>query len=389
MAVAAALSEHPTPAEAVGEVVGAILDAVGPEPDLAVLFVSRGLAGALDDVAGAVRTLLRPGTLVGAAASRVIGGGRETDGGPAVSLWAARTGPVLPVRITAEPAPGGVRILGVPRAAGEGPRTLVLMADPFTLPLDALLGTMATDIPDLTVVGGMASAAHGPGGNRLVLDDAVHRDGAVGVLLPPGATAHPVLAQGSRPVGDPMVVTASDGPVLLELAGQPALDRLLAAPATLAPEEQAAFEAGPQLGVVVDEAQETFGTGDFLVRDIVGADPDRRGVAVAAAQVPVGHTVQFHVRDPDAASRELARRMASLPPGDAAPGRRGALVFTCTGRGPAFFGDHPHDARTVDEVVGPAVAGMACAGEVGPIAGVNRVQSYTASVLVLDVEDRS
>ncbi len=386
-AVAAALSEHPTPAEAVGEVVGAILDAVGPEPDLAALFVSRSLVGAVDDIAGAVQALLRPGALIGAAASRVIGGGREAEGGPAVALWAARTGPVLPVRITAEAVDGGVRVLGVPRAAGQdGPRTLVLLADPFTLPLDALLATMATDIPELTVVGGMASAAQGPGGNRLVLGGEVHRDGAVGVLLPPGTATHPVVAQGSRPVGDPMIVTASDGAVLLGLAGQPALDRLLATAATLGPDDRAALEARPQVGVVVDETRATFTTGDFLVRDVVGADPERRGVAIAAAQVPVGHTVQFHVRDPAAAHRELHRLLGSLPAADPAPGQRGALVFTCAGRGPAFFGDHPHDAGTVADVVGPAVAGMACAGEVGPTGAGARVQAHTASVLVLDAE---
>jgi small ligand-binding sensory domain FIST len=382
-AFAAALSEHPSPPEAVGEVVGAVLDRVGPEPDLAVLFVSPALAGAAEDVAAAVRALLGPGCLVGAAASTVVGGPHEVEEGPAVALWAGRTGPVLPVRITAVPADGGIRILGVPQAAGEGgPRTLLLLSDPFSLPLDALLATMADDLPDLTVVGGMASSARGPGGNRLVLDDAVHRDGAVGVLLPPGAEVVPVVSQGCRPVGDPMIVTEVDGPVLLGLAGQPALDQLLTSAASLGEGDRSIFELGPQVGVVVDEAKATFRTGDFLIRNVTGVDPDRRGVAIGA-QVEVGTTVQFHVRDAGSADEELRALMAGVPP--ARPtADRGALLFTCNGRGSAFFGQPDHDAEIVSDLVGPALAGMACAGEIGPIGGRNRLHGYTASVVILD-----
>ncbi|HEU5150471.1 MAG TPA: FIST N-terminal domain-containing protein [Iamia sp.] len=382
-AFAAALSEHPSPPEAVGEVVGAVLDRVGPEPDLAVLFLSPALAGAAEDIAATVRALLRPGCLVGAAASTVVGGAHEVEAGPAIALWAGRTGPVVPVRITAHPTEGGIRIAGIPRAAGEGgARTMVLLSDPFSLPLDALLATMADDLPELTVVGGLASSARGPGGNRLVLDDAVHRDGAVGVLLPAGAEVLPVVSQGCRPVGDPMIVTEVDGPVLLGLAGQPALDRLLASAASLGEGDRSIFELGPQVGVVVDEAKATFRTGDFLIRNVTGVDPDRRGVAIGA-QVEVGTTVQFHVRDAASADEELRTLMAEVPP--PRPGAdRGALLFTCNGRGSAFFGEPDHDAEIVGDIVGPALAGMACAGEIGPIGGRNRLHGYTASVVILD-----
>jgi small ligand-binding sensory domain FIST len=386
MAFAAALSEHPSPPEAVGEVVGAVLDRIGPAPDLAVLFLSPALAGAADDIAATVQATLQPGCLVGAAASTVVGGEHEAEHGPAIALWAGRTGPVLPVRITAEPADGGVRVLGVPQAAGEGgPRTMILLADPFSLPLDALLATMADDLPDLTVTGGLASAAQGPGGNRLILDGAVHRDGAVGVLLPPGTDVVPVVSQGCRPVGEPMIVTEVEGSLLLGLAGQPALDQLLASAASLGDGDRSIFEVGPQIGVVVDERLATFRTGDFLIRNVTGVDPDRRAVAVDA-QVEVGTTVQFHVRDADSADDELRDLMAAVRPprGD---GDRGALLFTGNGRGSAFFGQPDHDAEVVSAVVGPALAGMACAGEIGPIGGRNRLHGYTASVVILDADD--
>lgn len=385
MSFAAALSEHPSPPEAIGEVVGAVLDRLGPEPDLAVLFVSPALAGIASDLAATVRATLGPRTLIGATASTVIGGPREVEQGPAVSLWAGRTGPVLPVRLAARPVDGGLSIAGVPAGVGaEGDRTLLLLADPFSLPLEGLLKAMADDAPDLTVVGGLASAARGPGGNRLLLDGEVHRDGAVGVLLPCGVEITPLVSQGCRPVGDPMIVTEVDGPLVLALAGQPALDRLLALRDAIGDEDRSLFEMGPQVGVVVDEGLATFGTGDFLIRTVVGVDPDRGGVVIGD-RVEVGTTIQFHVRDAASADDELRRLLADVDVDidEAAAGReRGALVFTCNGRGYPFFGVPDHDAELVSELVGPAVAGMACAGEIGPIGARSHLHGFTASILL-------
>ena len=76
-------------------------------------------------------------------------------------------------------------------------------------------GSLAEARPDIVVVGGLASAASQPGGNALVLDGEVHRDGAVGVVLPP---TQAVVSQGCRPVGEPMVVTRADRGFLIELA---------------------------------------------------------------------------------------------------------------------------------------------------------------------------
>lgn len=376
-AVAAALSEHPEPAEAIGEVIGEVLERVGPAPDLAALFVSPGLAGALEDLAGAVRAVLQPGHLIGAAAAGVIGGAHHADhGGPAVSLWAARTGPVIPVRLRGEPVDGGVRVAGLPVAAGEGSRTLVLIADPFSLPLDGLLEGIGEQVAHLTVVGGLASAGQGPGGNRLVLDGEVHREGAVGVLLPIEAPATTVVSQGCRPIGAPMIVTASDGNVIEELAGRSALDQLQLVAEDAGPEERALLAQGLQIGLVVDESRPTFGAGDFLVRNVLGADRAHGALAVGA-DVPVGTTVQFQVRDAASAEADLIRALGAAGPAD------GALVFTCTGRGRHLFGDPDGDATTVAEAVGPAVAGMACAGELGPVGPRTHLHIMTATVLLV------
>ena len=105
MPFAAALSEHPLTTHAVGEVVGTVLERLGPDPDLAVVFVTGPHAGALEDVVAAVRVLLGAGVTLAAAAGSVLGGRRQVERRAAVGLWAARFVPAG-VRKGYYPAPG-------------------------------------------------------------------------------------------------------------------------------------------------------------------------------------------------------------------------------------------------------------------------------------------
>ena len=384
MPFAAALSQHPLPTHAVGEVVGEVLDRLGDRPDAAVLFVTGPFAGAMEDIAGVVRETLRPGALVGATASSLIGGAQEVEHAAAVSLLAMRFGPhrrhareplAQAVRFDVEREDDGWRLTGTIDVAVPG-APLVLLADPFTFPTDGFLQDVSRRAPDLVVVGGLASAASGPGGNRLVADRAVTDRGAVGLLLPPGIDVEAVVSQGCRPVGEPLVVTRASDDLIIEIAGQSALDRLMEQADAATPEDRSLMARGLHIGLVVDESKESFGRGDFLVRSVLGADHERGAVAIGA-EVEVGSTVQFQVRDAGTADEDLRHLLAGAE-GEA------ALVFTCTGRGRALFGEPHHDAALVnDHLDGGATAGMFCAGEVGPVGGLPHVHSMTASVLLL------
>jgi small ligand-binding sensory domain FIST len=377
---AAASSEHPLPTHAVGEAAGAVLEAVGPGADLAVLFVTAPLAGALDDLAGAVRALLRPGHLLGATAAAVVAGERGVEDRAALALWAGHlAGGVAPVRLRVEDGDGGRRLTGLTDEASTA-RSLLLLADPFSFPVGAALGGLATRVPDLTVIGGLASAGHRPGTNRLVLDGDIADDGAVGVLLDADVAPTTVVSQGCRPIGQPFIVTRSDGNVLLELAGRPALERLLEVVEALDPAERALAGEGLHCGIVADEHLLDFGRGDFLVRTVMGADRERGAVAVGEV-VPVGATVQFQLRDPATAGDDL-RALVGADLARSGPAG-GVLLFTCSGRGSAMFGDPHHDAAAVRSATGAVpLAGMFCAGELGPVGRRNALHGFTASLAV-------
>lgn len=381
MPFVAASSEHPLATHAVGEVVGTVLERLGPEPDLVVVFVTGPFAGAMSDVASTIRELLRPRHMVGATAVSVLAGPHEIEERAAVSVFAASWGRrrrrgTRTVRFGAERDDGGWRLTGsdaVVRSDG----TLLLLADPASFPVEGFVEELGRRAPDLTVVGGLASVPPTVGANALVADGHVFDSGAVGVLLPSGVPVRAFVSQGCRPVGQPLVVTAATGNLVEEIAGRPALDRLMETVEAADPDVRRSMGAGLQLGLVVDESSDEPGPGDVLVRPVLGAERSRRAVAVTT-EVEVGTTVQFQVRDAASADDDLWDTLA----GEHADG---ALVFTCNARGTQLFDAPDHDASVVDaHVTHGATAGMFCAGEIGPVAGRTFVHGHSTAVLLFD-----
>jgi small ligand-binding sensory domain FIST len=208
---ASALSRHPVASHAIGECAGTVLEALDAEdPDLLVCFASPHFVGAFDDMTAALRDLLDPMVMLGMTAVSVIGDAHEIEDEPAFSLLAARLpdARLTPASLTVEATPDGDAVVGWPELDGD-PGALVLLADPFSFPLDGFLHRLQDDLPDLSVIGGVASAGGHLGGNRLVLDDHVTDRGAVGVFVD-GVEVRTVVSQGCRPIGQPYTGTSAD-----------------------------------------------------------------------------------------------------------------------------------------------------------------------------------
>jgi small ligand-binding sensory domain FIST len=304
----------------------------------------------------------------------VIGGPREVEEQGALAMWAAaRTGPVRTVSIDAVEGFDGWSFPGMHPPVVEAARTLVLLAEPTTFPVDPFLAFTASRYPELRVVGGVASAGFGPGGNRLVVDAHVRDRGAVGVLLSADQAVTTIVSQGCRPIGEPYTVTRAERNVIYEIGGRPALDRLQGLLGTLDEHELDMAREGLHLGRVIDERRAEFTRGDFLVRNVLGGDRDVGAIAIGD-EVQVGDTVQFQVRDADSADEDLRLLLDGHLAG-------GALVFTCNGRGRRLFGRADHDAEVVVRSIdSSSVAGMFCAGEIGPVGHRSFLHGFTASV---------
>jgi small ligand-binding sensory domain FIST len=368
------------PGEAATRAVAQATEVLGDaSPSLAVLFASAHFLGVAEALVAAISNALGKLPLIGCVGEAVAGGAREIESQPAVSLWlGSDLGPVETFAMEYLRTPSGGAYGGYlfPR---EPNGVHLLICDPFTFPADGLLTHLNERVPGAVIMGGMASAALRPGQSRLFLDDRVLSAGAVGVHLP-NAEVHPLVAQGCRPIGDAYIITRADGSLIHELGGRPPLVRLREMAAALPSRDQELLAQGLQLGVVIDEYRAEPGQGDFLIRGVVGADPDSGAIAVGD-QIQVGQTVQFHVRDAQSADEDLRRALGREF--KALGGRRpaGALLFTCNGRGSRLFTEPDHDAGLIAATLGDIpVAGFFCAGELGPVGGQNFLHTFTASI---------
>ena len=182
------------------------------------------------------------------------------------------------------------------------------------------------------------------------------------------------MSQGCRPIGQPFIVTRAERHVLYELGGRPALERLVEMVEELTPDDRALAARGLHCGVVIDERKLEFGRGDFLVRNVLGADREAGAVAVGD-EVPVGSTVQFQVRDAASADEDLRHLLGRRA------GRRRPGVHLQRARHPPVRDARPRrrDREHAARHARPS-PGMFCAGELGPVGGRNHLHGFTASI---------
>lgn len=417
--MACGLSARAQPVQAASEIAQQVQTSLGGQSvDLAFMFFSRHHADAARALGYSIRRRLEPRWLVGVSVESVIAGGIEQEGSPGVSVLAASL-PGVDIRpfqisdllehthetdagtlaeLSGMTAPAGSDAGGMPY------RGTILLADPFSLATNTLFPAMSRARPRddesegavrPPILGGMASAADASGENVFLLNDQVIRDGGVGVSLAGGVRIDPLVSQGCRAIGTPLVITAGKGQIITSLSGRPALKALQEAIESLKPHERKLCERGILIGRVINEYKQRFGRDDFLIRGVLGVDQKSDSLVIADL-IRVGQTIQFHVHDDMTASEDLemlldAQRLHEPP--------AGALLFTCNARGRKLFHSPNHDASRIaaafadplpaeqqakpgEAIVrtGPYVplAGFFAAGEIGPVGDSTFVHGRTA-----------
>jgi small ligand-binding sensory domain FIST len=381
MRCAAALSTMHNSEAALREVVDRLAEGFGGDSaDLAVVFASMHHARILGKV-GAELTARGLGRhVLGCTGETIIGEGSEVEGEPALSVWAIQLpgAELKPIRIDHED--DGFDAL---QGFAAGPDSILLLGDPFSFTPDPWLQKLSALAPGLRVMGGMASGSHSPDENRMLLDGQVFEDGAVAIALGGKVTIRTLVSQGCRPIGRPMIVTKVDRNLIRELGRRPSLEVLRELFDELPEDDQELVQSGLHIGRVINEYQDEFRRGDFLIRNVMGAD-DTGGIAITDI-VRVGQTVQFHVRDAQTADEDL-RSMVETQRLDHPKAKvLGALLFSCNGRGTHLFPETDHDVGVLRARFGPIpIAGFFAMGEIGPIGGLNFVHGYTASVVIFE-----
>ena len=388
MPFAAALSNRPSLKSAIEETSRAIAATLqGQSPDLTCVFVSHHHAARFEEVADHLQSALKTRILIGCTGDSIVGGHTECEDEPALSVWCA----VLPgaslttFQLTFEQTPDGMLCSGLPDDLGEHlneTRVVLFLGDPFSSLPQSVVDLLGDELPGVPVVGGMASGG-GPGENRLFLYDQMLDSGAIGVVVRGGPRVRTIVSQGCRPIGTPFVVTRADRNIIYELGGIPPLERLQKLYPELPARDQQLVESGVHLGVVMNEYQESFHRGDFLIVNVHGADRTT-GALATGGLMRVGQTVQFHIRDADTADEDL-RHLLERDPSPAGAAHRAALLFSCNGRGTNMFSSPNHDALAIQQILGPLpLAGFFAQGELGPVGNKNYIHGFTASIALFE-----
>ncbi len=360
----------------------------GARVDLACVFVSHHYGAALEALGPRLAKALGAGTLIGTSGETIIGGAREIEEGPALSIWAGRLPgtAVRPFSARLEmDTEGNGQFNGAPDVRDSSRASVLMFADPYSFAADEYLASLDQRFPGVQIVGGMSSGGLGPGQNLLITEHGLVASGAVGVVLEGDVEVRSVVSQGCRPVGKPWVVTGCEQNVLRTLASRPATEVLFETLEGLSKSDRALFQRQPFMGLAIDAAKSTFERGDFLVRGIVGIEPKNKSFAVGDT-LRRGQTVQFLVRDADSASEDLTQMVrahgAHLPKPAHGAYQSGALLFSCNGRGTNMFSTPDHDIGCVRAALpsGLPIAGFFANGEFGPVGRRNFLHGFTASL---------
>jgi small ligand-binding sensory domain FIST len=357
------------------------------EPDFSFLFVSHAHADGFGQLASRICEATGTKLLIGCTGETVIGGGEEIESGPALSLWSAIVpdAKVESFSVRFERTADGIISSGLPAIPNEGSdlRAVFMLAEPLSSAPHTVLDHFDAESAGVPVLGGMASGGHAAGENRLFRNSHEVKHGAVGLMVTGGPRVRSVVSQGCRPIGKNYVVTRAEDNVIHALGGAPPMQRLRELFETLSDRDSELVRLGLQLGLVMNEYKESFERGDFLISNVVGADPGSGSIAVGTP-VRVGQTVRFHVRDADTADEDLR----SLLEADRAANNaraEAALLFSCNGRGTRLFPAAHHDASAVQKNHGPIpLAGFFAQGELGPISGRNFLHGFTASIALFE-----
>ncbi len=383
---ASSVSDRASLDQAVGECVKSLSAELGDSPpDLVLAFPSAHHSPQYDRIPALVHEALGPALLLGCSAGGVIGGGREIEQRPGLALTAARMPDVTLQPFSVEDATmpdpdappdrweamAGVTVDAAPQ--------FILLADPFTLGADRLLAGLDYAFPASAKIGGLASGANRPGGNALFLGETALRQGAIGVAMHGDVTMDTIVAQGCRPIGRPMQITACLRNLLLELDGEMCLNVLRELFARLSQRDQELARHSLFLGVVMDELIERPEQGDFLIRNIMGADGERGALAIGET-LKEGQTVQFHLRDATTSAEDLEAVLSRYEGMREGLATEGALLFSCLGRGQQLYGRPDHDTEMFHSKMGPVpLTGFFCNGEIGPVGGATFLHGYTSS----------
>jgi small ligand-binding sensory domain FIST len=359
-----------------------------PRVSLGILFLTPGLFPQAEGILEIVRVHGQVPLLVGCSSSSLISGNRELEDaeGLVLGLFALPGADLRAFHFRQEQLEEADEPADWHRATGLKPEDTngwLVFADPYHLDAEAWLRSWNEAYATLPVLGGLASGSSEEARTQVYLNGDAFEEGGVAVSVGGDVGLKGVISQGCTPIGQIWTITRVERNLIHEIGNRPAYEVLAETFNDLPQEEQAKTRGNLFVGLVVNEYREDFHRGDFLIRNLLGADP-RSGTLAVGAFPRAGQTLQFQRRDAEAATEDLDLLLAQARRQLSRTQIYGGCLCSCNGRGSHLFSMPNHDADLIQNRLGPfGLAGFFCNGEIGPVGDRNYLHGYTASLALL------
>jgi small ligand-binding sensory domain FIST len=356
-----------------------------PQVSLGLVFMTPRFFSEAKQVLEILRVHARIPLLAGCSSTALVAGAEELEDNPGIvlalySLPSAKLSGTYFTQTEVDEADAPDYWQGlthVPTAESNGWLTFI---DPFQLDSESWLRSWNASYPGSPVYGGLASGVFADQTTQVYLNGEVYEEGGVAISVGGDVKLTGVISQGCTPIGDTWTLTRVEQNLIHKIANRPAYEVLSETVNEMSPDDQKKVRGNLFIGLVVNEYLDDFHRGDFLVRNLLGGDP-QTGVLAVGAMPRAGQTMQFQRRDAEAASEDMNELLGRTHIELGGATVYGGCLCCCNGRGKHLFGTSGHDAQLVQKQFGGiGLSGFFCNGEIGPVGQKNFLHGYTASL---------
>jgi small ligand-binding sensory domain FIST len=350
-----------------GDTTQACLEALGELPtgaNLGFVYATDALSGDLQRVVERLRQRTGIANWVGTVGTGVSACGVEIHDRPGLAVLVgtfAEDG----FRIF-EPVADGLEDFTAAHGAWiekRAPFFGIVHADPRAANLPDLLAGLSAQTASF-LVGGLTASR----GEMTQIAGRVSRGGLSGALFSPDLQVVAGLTQGCSPIAPPRVITEADENIVMTIDERPAVEVLNEDVGELLARDTSRIAGYIFAAFPIAESD----TGDYLVRNLTGIDPERGWLAVGHLVGP-GDRIMFCRRDHDAAVADMKRMLDDVKRRAERPPRAG-VYYSCVARGPRLFGRDSEELKMIRDALGDLpLVGFFANGEISH----DRLYGYT------------
>jgi small ligand-binding sensory domain FIST len=331
--------------------------------NLGLIYASDFFAGKIGEIVDFLRAQTGVSHWAGSVGIGICATSREYLDEPAIALMLARFPENSFSVFSSLTDPAQVSTCEL-RCGKAPPHFAIVHGDPQSGAITELVTALANRVESGFIVGGLTSSRE----NSVQVAEAPTHGGLSGVLFSADVAVATRLTQGCSPIGPIHQVTQCYENILIELDGRPALNVLKEDIGEVLAGDLSRVGGYIFVGLPIAASD----TGDYLVRNLVGIDPEHELLAIGE-QIEAGMSLMFCRRDGATAREDMLRMLNSLKDSLSAP-PKGGVYYSCLGRGQGLFGPNSAELKLINQVLGDfPLVGFFCNGEISH----NRLYGYT------------